>query len=318
MDRPSETIECGPAANAEVSADPRAPEPEVVDASASSPRATGLGLDASAQTTQRILQMISNEAVVDEARTSELLDKVKDSITEISAKAKPRKRARLRESIDWTDAAGGGAGAGDPEKEATAMEIVEDDPSASRLLADLATTSPAERKGLERLAEGLLGSPGLAGASGGIGTFALNAVVVLAKAAIKKDGEQHHARALQETLEKMHLQYTSLANETSCLQTKLKEEKDACSGLEVAVNTIQRDITDLREENEFLKGELHKVESSVQCKICYENKRNCLLMPCLHFMFCTRCMDLHFQNNEARLCPICRKGVSGVLVMQLE
>mmetsp|Transcript_12762 Transcript_12762/g.35680 ORF Transcript_12762/g.35680 Transcript_12762/m.35680 type:complete len:117 (+) Transcript_12762:819-1169(+) len=116
----------------------------------------------------------------------------------------------------------------------------------------------------------------------------------------------------------MHLQYNSLANETSFLQSKLKREKDTCSGLERDVDRISRDICELREENRGLKTELEGLEAQVRCRICYESRRNCLLMPCLHHLFCTRCIDLHFQSSGARTCPVCRKGVSGVLVTQLE
>ena len=53
----------------------------------------------------------------------------------------------------------------------------------------------------------------------------MNTVVVLAKAAVKRDGEKHNAKVLQATLEEMHFQYTSLANECTCLQDRLRKEK---------------------------------------------------------------------------------------------
>ena len=144
---------------------------------------------------------------------------------------------------------------------------------------------------------------------------------VLAREALRLRGEKANAKALLATLEKMHVQYNSLANETSCLQSKLRVERDTSMGLETEVDRIREETDQLKEENLRLKTELRKVEQETRCAICYENKRNCLLMPCLHSVFCTRCVDLHFQHTtgtQARLCPLCRKGVSGVLVMQLD
>ncbi len=57
----------------------------------------------SAEATQQILQMLSSEAAEEDLCVTQLLNEVTESITEISANKKPRKRARLRESVDWTE-----------------------------------------------------------------------------------------------------------------------------------------------------------------------------------------------------------------------
>ena len=207
------------------------------------------------EATQKILRMISDDAVAEDLQTSELVQKVRESITEISANRyvralvgeearappeqpsltrrrpiaahllrcrKPRKRARLRESVDWTAEGELGAEAlADPD--ATAAALTEHHGT----LDDL-EVSQADREGLLRLATDLAGSGSFAAADGrdggDLGAFALNAVVVLAKAALRKDGEKHNTRALQKTLETMHTQYTSLANETCCLQVSPKRD----------------------------------------------------------------------------------------------
>lgn len=215
----------------------------------------------------------------------DLVRKVSESITEITEQhRKPRKRARRPESVDWTGE--DGKDERQVAEVAQDMDIVEDE-----LMHNLNISSVED---------------------------IMNTVVVLAKAAVKRDGEKHNAKVLQATLEEMHFQYTSLANECTCLQDRLRKEKDSCSTLEKDVERVQNHISQLQSENNELKGQMKSLERQTRCQICYEAKRNCLLMPCLHFMFCTQCVDMHFQTNEARLCPICRKGVSGVLVMQLD
>lgn len=246
----------------------------------------------------------------EDASISELLTKVRESITEISANSKPRKRARLRDSVDWTIEDIGLDHLAE-EKQPTDMEIVETEQvDSSRHYLSKVLTATERELAATTTEEG----------QQNLGSFALNAVVVLAKEALKRSGERQNSKVLQDTLEKMHLQYTTLANECTCLQDKLKNEKETCSVLEKDVQRIHSGLTQLQGENEHLKGALQSLETQVQCQICYEEKRNCLLMPCLHFLFCAKCIDQHFQASENghRLCPICRKGVSGVLMMQLE
>ncbi len=94
--------------------------------------------------------------------------------------------------------------------------------------------------------------------------------------------------------------------------------QDTCTSLERDVDRTQRDVAHLTCENEQLSSKVQGLEMQVRCQICYEARRNCLLMPCLHFCFCAHCMERHFSASETRQCPICRNAVSGVIVMQLE
>uniref|UniRef100_A0A7S4W2V8 RING-type domain-containing protein n=1 Tax=Ditylum brightwellii TaxID=49249 RepID=A0A7S4W2V8_9STRA len=52
---------------------------------------------------------------------------------------------------------------------------------------------------------------------------------------------------------------------------------------------------------------LKKSYSEMECKICYDNKMDCVLLPCSHMCCCTRC-----GNNMAE-CPICRSVIAKVL-----
>ena len=106
----------------------------------------------------------------------------------------------------------------------TDMEMAEIE-SDRQNLDEICAATGGDQEHLMKVAAGLLGEEAGVKGQPNIGSFALNAVVVLAKEALKRNGEQHHSKVLQDTLEKMHLQYTSLANECTCLQDKLKNEK---------------------------------------------------------------------------------------------
>jgi len=114
------------------------------------------------------------------------------------------------------------------------------------------------------------------------------------------------------------LPFPLLSVAVECVTDLFLISQDTCTSLERDVDRTQRDVVHLTSENERLVGKVQSLEMQVRCQICYEARRNCLLMPCLHFCFCSRCMDQHFQSSEARQCPICRNSVSGVVVMQLE
>lgn len=42
----------------------------------------------------------------------------------------------------------------------------------------------------------------------------------------------------------------------------------------------------------------------LDCMICCEEERNCLIMPCGHLVFCLNCFLKYWENNN--YCPLCR------------
>lgn len=65
------------------------------------------------------------------------------------------------------------------------------------------------------------------------------------------------------------------------------------------INNINECIN-IRKENEILKKENDKIRDSYRCIVCYENCRNVIIEPCLHFACCDKCTDTLPE------CPICR------------
>ena len=49
----------------------------------------------------------------------------------------------------------------------------------------------------------------------------------------------------------------------------------------------------------------------LQCLACKDKKRNSLLLPCRHLVFCIICSQEHLKNQNT--CPICRKKIIEVI-----
>lgn len=51
--------------------------------------------------------------------------------------------------------------------------------------------------------------------------------------------------------------------------------------------------------------------TELQCLACKDRKRNSLLLPCRHLVFCLSCSQEHLKNIST--CPICRKKITEVI-----
>ena len=64
-----------------------------------------------------------------------------------------------------------------------------------------------------------------------------------------------------------------------------------------------------------------EAKDAVTCQICYANRRDALVMPCCHLLYCYRCVTRASEVAEARghpdRCPCCRGPISGVLRCKL-
>lgn len=61
-----------------------------------------------------------------------------------------------------------------------------------------------------------------------------------------------------------------------------------------------------------LERELEQSRGSELCQICFERQRNCVIMPCIHFLYCGRCITEHKSKGDSR-CPTCRGSINGEL-----
>ena len=66
-----------------------------------------------------------------------------------------------------------------------------------------------------------------------------------------------------------------------------------------------------------LKMKLQNSRSSVLCKKCTKQPRDCLIMPCGHFLYCRTCAR-ELMKGSSDLCPSCRRAVTAQLFCNLD
>ena len=79
----------------------------------------------------------------------------------------------------------------------------------------------------------------------------------------------------------------------------------------------EMDERDLRAALMDTARRLEAAQDELLCQICFTERRDALIMPCLHLLYCRRCVDRSSEANERRglpdRCPCCRASVGGVL-----
>lgn len=64
--------------------------------------------------------------------------------------------------------------------------------------------------------------------------------------------------------------------------------------------------------NQFINMALKGIGNENEiCGICYENKADCMIVPCGHIGFCSSCMKLYFKDKK--ICPMCRRDQSAFI-----
>jgi hypothetical protein len=57
------------------------------------------------------------------------------------------------------------------------------------------------------------------------------------------------------------------------------------------------------------------------CQICFSNKRDELILPCCHMLYCHQCVvracDADAARGQAERCPCCRGSIGGLLRCKL-
>lgn len=65
---------------------------------------------------------------------------------------------------------------------------------------------------------------------------------------------------------------------------------------------------------EELTEKLEEYEVLSNCGICKENHRDTVIMPCMHFLYCNKCLG----QLKTNACPTCRLPISGLLQCKLK
>lgn len=97
----------------------------------------------------------------------------------------------------------------------------------------------------------------------------------------ERDGQTQRANELQAQLQDKKRQLFSAIQEREGLRQQVRQLEDKC--------------------REF--------QEAVQCKICRAVQRNCVVLPCLHFLYCDSCFKRHCATSPS--CPACNCAVTG-------
>ena len=101
---------------------------------------------------------------------------------------------------------------------------------------------------------------------------------------------------------------------------------------EKRISTLDIHVADMNEErekscNESLKetlrkkeNELSAAESAMNCNVCQDRRRDCVLMPCMHMHTCFRCIKAIRRSSSVgnAKCPICRSTIQGEIHLKLD
>ena len=77
--------------------------------------------------------------------------------------------------------------------------------------------------------------------------------------------------------------------------------------------TLQEHVGDLMQRCSDLQLRLDVLEEGRVCTICFERKRDTLVLPCMHAHFCGQCVPRGTSS-----CPTCRGFIAGILELRLD
>jgi hypothetical protein len=98
--------------------------------------------------------------------------------------------------------------------------------------------------------------------------------------------------------------------ELKCNNQELDKDKNI---LEKQIDILNNSITSLSLSNSELSKQLEKYE----CIVCMDNKKEIILEPCGHLVYCYVCCSNYYNNCYDKMkkleCPMCRIEVNGII-----
>ena len=99
-------------------------------------------------------------------------------------------------------------------------------------------------------------------------------------------------------------------------KTKEKESSDMANAYREQIEEYKKKLGEVESENRQMKVE-QAMKVSCLCQICFDRKRDCIIMPCTHLLYCRQCLAEHKRKGKND-CPACRGPISGELNCNLE
>ena len=64
------------------------------------------------------------------------------------------------------------------------------------------------------------------------------------------------------------------------------------------------------------KMELEETRAGLLCQICFEQRRDCIILPCSHLLYCRKCVAEHKRKGDSR-CPTCRGPINSEILCNI-
>ena len=101
-------------------------------------------------------------------------------------------------------------------------------------------------------------------------------------------------------------------------KTKEKESSDMANAYREQIEEYRGKLEEVQSENRQLEMKVEQaVKVSSLCQICFDRKRDCIIMPCTHLLYCRQCLAEHKRKSKND-CPACRGPISGELNCNLD
>ena len=82
------------------------------------------------------------------------------------------------------------------------------------------------------------------------------------------------------------------------------------------IDIEQSTMNELSEEVKRLRCRVENAERALNCGICLTSKRDAIIFPCMHAMYCHDCLSKHYamrNSQNAKKCPCCRAVMTGIM-----
>ena len=66
-----------------------------------------------------------------------------------------------------------------------------------------------------------------------------------------------------------------------------------------------------------LEQELEKSSAALLCQICFLRRRDCIILPCSHLVYCRTCVAEHRRKGSST-CPTCRGPINSEILCNLD
>jgi chromosome segregation ATPase len=124
---------------------------------------------------------------------------------------------------------------------------------------------------------------------------------------LTKQQSEYHKRMeelLQDSAKKISTLKASHQSQMKFVEDRLDETKSKLKQMTQRESSARLELEQLQSVNGALKRDLQKMEESIECKVCYENRIDTVFRPCNHQAFCARCAV------GMRICAVCRTPIT--------